>query len=149
MLNIAGIIGVIIPALPGVMLNYIALILLYIERGEIGIQLNTLIMFGLLTISMTFLDYALPLLGAKKFGVSRSGILGAAIGMLLGLWFFPPFGFMLGLLLGAFIGELISGQEQSQAFKSGLITFLGGMISIIIKLILAITMMIFFLSHAF
>ncbi|MDD3641420.1 MAG: DUF456 domain-containing protein, partial [Atribacterota bacterium] len=118
-LNIIGIIGVIVPALPGVVLNYLALILLYLSRGQTAISIDMLIIFGLLTVSVSVLDYILPFLGAKKYGASRTGIWGAAVGMIIGLLFFPPFGIIFGLLIGAFVGELIAGKDQSQAFKAG------------------------------
>ena len=111
-LNIIGIIGVIIPALPGVTLNYLALILLYINKGEEVVSLSTIIMFGLLTFLVALLDYILPLAGAKKSGTSRTGIIFAALGMMIGLFFFPPFGIFFGLLIGAFLGELIAGKPN-------------------------------------
>lgn len=148
-LNIVGIIGVVVPALPGVVLNYLALILLYISKGQSAVSIDTLIVFGLLTVSVSLLDYALPLWGAKKFGASRIGIWGAAIGMLLGVIFFPPFGIIFGLLIGSFTGELIAGKNQSQALKAGFATFLGSLTSMVVKLVLAIIMTVYFLIHLF
>jgi len=146
-LNIIGIVGVILPALPGIVLNYIALILLYIAKGEVEYNLRMLIVFGMLTLSVTLLDYILPLLGAKKYGASRMGVWGAVIGMLVGILFFPPFGIIFGLLIGAFLGELIAGKEQSQAFRAGFATFLGSLTSMVVKLLLAIVMTVYFLIH--
>lgn len=146
-LNIIGIIGVILPALPGVVLNYSALILLYISKGQAGINIDLLIVFGLLTVLVSSLDYILPLLGAKKYGASRMGIWGSALGMIIGILFFPPFGIIFGLLIGAFLGELIAGKDQSQALKAGFATFLGSLTSIVIKLLLAIIMAVYFIVH--
>ncbi len=146
-LNIIGIIGVILPALPGIVLNYIALILLYIAKGEVGFSLRILIVFGILTLLVTLLDYILPLLGARKYGASRIGVWGAVIGMLVGIIFFPPFGIIFGLLIGAFLGELIAGKEQSQALRAGFATFLGSLTSMVVKLLLAIVMTVYFLIH--
>jgi len=146
-LNIIGIIGVILPALPGIILNYIALILLYITKGEAEFSLRILIVFGIITLLVTLLDYILPLLGARKYGASRIGILGAVIGMLVGILFFPPFGIIFGLLIGAFLGELIAGKEQSQALRAGFATFLGSLTSMVVQLLLAIVMTFYFLIH--
>lgn len=146
-LNIIGILGVIIPALPGIVLNYIALVLLYIVKGELGFGIRTLVVFGVLTLMVTLLDYVLPLLGAKKYGASPKGIWGAVIGMIIGILFFPPFGIIFGLLIGAFVGEIIAGKEHSQALRAGLATFLGSLTSMIVKLILAVVMTIYFLIH--
>jgi len=148
-LNILGIIGIVVPALPGIILNYLALFLLYISRGEEAIGLNALIMFGLLTLLVALLDYILPLAGAKKLGASRTGIIFAVIGMITGMIFFPPFGIFFGLLIGAFVGELIAGKSQSQAFKAGFVTFLGILTSMVVKLMLAIVMTVYYLWHSF
>ncbi len=148
-LNIIGIIGVIIPALPGVTLNYLALILLYINKGEEVVSLSTIIMFGLLTFLVALLDYILPLAGAKKSGTSRTGIIFAALGMMIGLFFFPPFGIFFGLLIGAFLGELIAGKTESQALKAGMVTFLGILTSMVIKLMLAVVMSVYYIWHLF
>ncbi len=146
-LNIIGIIGVVLPALPGIVLNYIALILLYIVKGEAEFGLRILIVFGVLTVSVTLLDYILPLLGARKYGASRIGVWGAVVGMLVGIVFFPPFGIIFGLLIGAFIGEMLAGKEHSQALRAGFATFLGSLTSIVVKLALSIVMTIYFFIH--
>lgn len=148
-LNIIGIIGVIVPALPGITLNYLALILLYIAKGEVLFSLRMLIVFGMLTCLVVLLDYILPLMGAKKYGASRMGIWGAIIGMLIGIVFFPPFGIIFGLLIGAFVGEIMAGKEHSQALRAGFATFLGSLTSMVVKLVLAIVMMIYFFIHLF
>lgn len=148
-LNIVGIIGVVMPAMPGIVLNFAALILLYIDRGEQAVGLNVLIMFGLLSFLASTLDYILPLLGAKKFGASRSGIGGAVVGMIIGILFFPPIGLFAGLLLGAFAGELLAGKDCSRAFKAGFATFLGSLTSIAVKLTLALVMTFYYLWHLF
>ena len=148
-LNILGIIGIVVPALPGIILNYLTLVLLYINRGEGEIGLNALITFGLLTLLVTLLDYILPLVGAKKFGASRTGIIFAIIGMITGIIFFPPSGIFFGLLIGAFAGELIAGKNQSQAFKAGFVTFVGILTSMVVKLMLAVVMTVYYLWHLF
>ena len=148
-LNILGIIGIVVPVLPGIILNYLALFLLYISRGEEAIGLRALITFGLLTLLVALLDYILPLAGAKKFGASRTGIALAVIGMVTGMIFFPPSGIFFGLLIGAFVGELIAGKSQSQAFKAGFVTFLGILTSMVVKLMLAIVMTVYYLWHSF
>ena len=148
-LNILGIIGIVVPALPGIILNYLALFLLYISRGEEAIGLSALIMFGLLTLLVALLDYILPLAGTKKLGASRTGIIFAVIGMITGMIFFPPLGIFFGLLIGAFVGELIAGKSQSQAFKAGFVTFLGILTSMVVKLMLAVVMTVYYLWHSF
>lgn len=148
-INIIGIVGVVVPALPGIILNYISLILLYIVKGEKVVSINTLIIFGLITFTVNLLDYILPYMGAKKFGASRTGIIFASIGMVIGIIFFPPIGIFVGLLIGAFVGELVAGKNESQALRAGLATFLGSIASMVVKLILATIMTVYYIWHLF
>ena len=148
-LNIMGIIGCIFPAMPGIPFNYAALILLNFAKGGNEFSPRFLIVYGLLSVLVLLFDYVLPLIGAKKFGASRQGIWGAIVGMIIGIFFLPPFGIILGLLLGAFVGELLAGKEQADALRAGLATFLGSLTSLLVKLALALVMSIHFLIHLF
>jgi hypothetical protein len=69
--------------------------------------------------------------------------------MLVGIIFFPPFGIIFGLLIGAFLGELIAGKDQSQALRAGFATFLGSLTSMVVKLTLSIVMTIYFFINIF
>jgi uncharacterized protein YqgC (DUF456 family) len=103
------------------------------------------IIFSVLTIVITILDYVLPVWGAKRYKASNHGIWGSIIGMLIGMIFFPPWGMILGLLFGAVIGELIAGKKNSEAFKVGIVTFIASLIMIIAKLILSGIMTFYFM----
>jgi len=73
-------------------------------------------------------------MGAKVYKASSSGIWGSIIGMIIGILFFPPFGMILGLFVGAVLGELIAGKEEWRALKVGTVTFVASMLMILIKL---------------
>lgn len=121
------------------MLNYIALILLYINqsKGETEVDISILVIFVILIFLVTILDYTLPLLEVQKFGASRTGMAGAVVGMLIGIVFSPLLGILVGRLRGAFIGELIdiAGKDQYQACRIGVATFLGSLASLAVKLV--------------
>jgi len=68
-----------------------------------------------LIILVTILDYVVPAGGAKKYGASKSGVAGAMTGMLIGVFMFPPWGMIMGALIGAFAGELLAGKEGRKA----------------------------------
>jgi len=146
---IVGIIGCIIPTIPGPPLSYAALILLQFTKEESVFSTDFLIKFAILTIIISFADYVLPLIGAKKYGTTKHGIWGAILGMIIGIIFFPPFGMILGIFIGAVIGELIAGKENSNALKAGLITFLGSITAIFIKLSLSLVMTFYFFIYLF
>ena len=65
------------------------------------------------------------------------------------MFFFPPFGVIIGLLLGAIIGELISGKAKAEALKIGFVSFVFSLISIFIKIVLVSVMAFYFTMAIF
>src|SRR5665648_306446 len=147
--TIIGIIGCIFPALPGPPLSYAALILLQFAKEEPVFSTSFLVRFAVLTVIVSLIDYFLPLLGAKLYGATKYGIWGAIIGMIAGTIFFPPFGMILGVFIGATIGELIAGKENSMALKAGMATFIGSIIAVFIRLSLSLAMAFYFFIYLF
>ena len=95
---VIGLIGCIVPGLPGPPLNFVSLLLLEIAKGG-SYSLNFYIIWGLITIATIVLDYIFPVISAKKFKATNYGIWGSVIGMIIGIIFFPPFGMISGLFL--------------------------------------------------
>jgi len=142
-LTISGIAGCILPFLPGPPLSYIALLtLLAIDQNEFSARF--LGIWLVVTVAVTLLDYYVPVWGTKKFGGSSKGIWGATIGLIAGLFFFPPFGLIVGPFIGAFIGELIAGKDTSAALRSGFGSFIGFLAGTIMKLTVSIIMAFYF-----
>nr|MBD3622792.1 DUF456 domain-containing protein [Sunxiuqinia sp.] len=133
---ISGILGGILPVLPGPPLSYVGLILLHLtERYQFST--NFLIVWGVITIVVYLLDYLIPIWGTKKFGGSKRGVWGSIIGLLVGMLLFPPFGIIVGPFLGAVLGELSSGKQSREAFRSGFGSFLGFLVGTLLKLIVS------------
>ncbi len=133
-LSILGLIGSILPGLPGHPLNYLAL---WFVQWAIQAFSNTyLLVLGILTLVVLVLDMMIPIWTGKKFGATRQGITGSIIGMILGI-FLTPVGMILGMIAGAILGDMIAGRNSVQATKSGLATFLGTLISMGLKLVIA------------
>ena len=131
LLCIIGLLGCIVPGLPGPPLNYAGLLLVqYVHKP---FETYTLIIFGILTAAILVIDFLLPVWFAKKFGATKKGIWGSIIGMLVGI-FFTPVGMVLGLLLGAIVGDLLAGRTSGQATRSGIAIFLGTFLSVGLKL---------------
>ncbi len=123
MLILVGIIGCILPVLPGPPISYAGLLLIHLsEKWQFSSRL--LIILALLTIVVTVLDYVIPVWGTKRFGGSKAGIRGSTAGLILGL-FFAPFGLIIGPFIGAVIGELIVRNDMSTAIRSGIGSFVG------------------------
>jgi len=143
-LSIVGVVGCIVPGIPGPPLNYAAIILLKIAFPD-QVSWIVLILFGIITLAVTILDYAIPMIGGKLFKASRSGIIGSTIGMLIGIFIFPPFGIFIGLVVGAIVGEIISGKTKIQATKTGAGIFVLSIFAMIIKLVVSLIMSLYFL----
>jgi uncharacterized protein YqgC (DUF456 family) len=147
-LCIIGIVGCIIPGLPGTPFNYAGMLIVHWRLSTF--ETSTLIIFGILTAAVLVIDYMLPVWFAKKFGATKQGIWGSIIGMLLG-FLFTPIGMILGMLIGAIAGDMLAGRTSGEATRSGIATFFGTLLSIGIKLgvSLVISVLVFYESYRF
>ena len=130
---ILGIIGSVLPILPGVPLSYVGILLLHFTE-KVQFSIPFLILWAILVILVQLLDYYVPIWGTRKFGGSKRGIWGCAIGMVVGI-FFGPWGIVLGPFLGAIVGELTGGKRTQAAIKAGLGSFIGFLLGIVSKLV--------------
>ena len=133
-LLIVGILGCVLPMLPGPPMSYFALLLLHFTKGH-QFEVKFLVIWAVITTIVVILDYLIPVWGTKKFGGSKQGVWGSVVGLVLGLFVFPPFGIILGPFIGAVIGELVAGKETGAAFKSGFGSFIGFLAGTFVKLI--------------
>ena len=139
-LIILGIVGSVLPALPGPPISWIGLLLIYLIPA-ININYWVLGITLVLTILIAVLDYVLPSKGAKHFGGTTYGIWGTNIGLVIGL-FFPPLGFAIGPFLGAFSGELIYNSKNPKgAFKAAVGSFLGLLASTFMKVLFCLILL--------
>ncbi|HEX6982986.1 MAG TPA: DUF456 domain-containing protein [Balneolaceae bacterium] len=130
---VTGFLGSLLPVLPGPPLSYVGLVLL--QFAEAPFSLQFLIIWALIVAVIVALDYIIPAWGTKKFGGSPYGVWGSVIGLIAGIFFFPPFGMILGPLIGAFAGELIAGKTSDKAIRSALGSFAGFLMGTILKVI--------------
>lgn len=147
-LLIVGVVGCIVPIIPGPPISYISLLLLQITDKH-PFTTRFLIIWALITTVVTVLDYVVPVYGTKKLGGSKKGIWGATIGLFIGIFFFPPIGIIVGPFLGALIGELIAGRDTKVAFLSALGSFLGFVTGTLLKMIASICMAYYFIVNIF
>ena len=133
---VGGLLGCIIPAMPGPPLSYVALLLLQATRFA-DFTVHFLLITAMVTMVITVVDYILPAWGTKKWGGSRAGTIGAILGLLLGL-FFTPMGIIVGPFAGAVVGELISGRDTNAALRSGFGSFVGFLFGTVMKLTVCI-----------
>lgn len=125
MLMILGIIGCVLPGLPGPAFSYVALLIFQFTPDEYPFKWWVIGVFLPITVVMIILDFVGPAYATKKFGGTKYGIWGGIIGLFIGMFFMGPFGIIIGPLLGAILGDLIGGSEIQQAFRSGMGSFIG------------------------
>lgn len=129
---ILGLAGSILPLLPGPPLSYVGLLLLHFtERVQFSSQ--QLILWLVIVILISLIDYIIPVLGVKKWKGSRWGTWGCFLGTIVGIFIFPPWGVVIGPFAGAVLGELLGGKNSSDAIKSGFGAFIGFIIGTALK----------------
>lgn len=128
-----GLIGCIVPGLPGVPIAYAGLwIAQATERVDFSWQ--ALLVWGIVTVVVSVLDYVVPALGTKRYGGTKWGVWGSTIGVFVGM-FFGAVGVIVGPLAGAVLGEMLNGKEWHEALRAGWGSFIGLLFGTILKLI--------------
>lgn len=140
-----GLLGCILPVLPGPPLAYIGLLLLHFTEKH-QFPTNFLIIWAIVAIVVTVLDNVIPIWGTKKYGGSKKAVWGSILGLIIGL-FFPPIGIIIGPFAGAVIGELIDGKDSTTALRAGFGAFVGFIGGTILKLISTGMMVYYFFKE--
>ena len=159
-LIVVGLIGCVIPVIPGPPISYAGILLLHFTSW-VHFSSTFLLIWGILVIAVTILDYVVPIWGTKKTGGSKWGSWGSAIGLIIGL-FFSPIGIFIGPFLGALIGELLyqynkegkdpsvptaENEKMKKSLKAALGSFLGLMLGIVLKIIISGALAFFFIKE--
>jgi uncharacterized protein len=139
-----GIVGTVVPVLPGTTLVFLGLLLGAWIDGFQRVGWFTLGVLLVLTLCSTAVDLFGSTLGAKRVGASRWAIVGAGAGTLIGLFFGIP-GVLLGPFIGAVAAEYLVRRDVRQAGKAGLGTWIGLAVATAGKIALIFTMIAIFL----
>ena len=147
--TILGILGCFLPIIPGPPISFLALILLDLTEKN-PFDSDTLWTWGIVTATVTALDYIVPIYGTKKFGGTKRGVWGSTIGLVVGLFFFPPFGIIIGPFVGAFLGEMSTGKaDNKMALRSAFGSFIGFVVGTLLKLVASVWMAWLFFTNIF
>ena len=130
LLSLVGLVGCLIPIVPGPALAYCSLWLLVLFGPAPSVRL--LVMATLLLLVVMVLDYVLPSVCARKFKCSRRGMFGCLVGSIVGL-FFLPFGIVVGPFLGTMAGELIAGKRFVESLRGGVGALIGFVLCVLMK----------------
>lgn len=129
-LLVLGLLGTFLPVLPGLLLSLCGL-LIYKFGTDAPLPMAYVWIFSALTLVSIILNYVIPARTTRKYGGTRWGSIGSVIGTFAGMFFIPvPFGFLIGMFLGVFVGELLhDARDKKKAWnstKGALIGFIYG-----------------------
>ena len=130
---ILGIIGCFFPIIPGPPISYAALLVFHFFSSY-NIDEITLWIWALIVIAVTVFDLWIQIYGVKKFGGTKKAVNGSIIGLIIGIFLFPPFGIIIGPFLGAFIGAKMDNKDVNKALKIALGAFAGFILGTLVKL---------------
>lgn len=134
LLLVLGALGSFLPVLPGPPLSFAGMLVLHFTPGY-SFSNNQLIVFGLLAAIITVIDLVLPVYGTRRTGGSKRGMYGAAIGLVAGIFFFPPAGIIVGPFVGALVAELSNNQDLKPAVRAAFGSLLGLLAGALLKFI--------------
>lgn len=138
-LILAGLAGTVLPVLPGTVLVWGGILLGAWIDDFSRVSITTVVAVSVLGLLAWGLDYAAGLLGARRAGASRLALLGAAAGTVLGL-FMGLVGVLFMPLVGAALGEYLAQKDHARAARVGIATWIGIMLGLIAKVVLAFVM---------
>ena len=134
LLGLAGLIGCVAPVLPGPPVSWAGLLVLYLAGG--AMEPRFLFIWLAVTVAVTLLDYLVPAWFTRATGGSRAAGRGSLAGLLIGLFFFPPWGMVTGAFFGALLAEiLVNGKEPGESLRPALGSFLGFLFGTFLKLV--------------
>ena len=131
-LCLLGIVGSFSPIIPGPITSWFGLLVIHFSK-LIPFDNQFLFITFLIAALIFALDLIIPILGLKKLGGSKKGLIGSTIGLLLGLFLAGPFGLLIGSFFGAISGEYVNNNSLKKSIKPAMGTFIGMAVGTTIK----------------
>jgi len=131
-LCLLGIVGSFSPIIPGPITSWFGLLIIHFSK-LIPFDNQFLFITFLIAALIFGLDLIIPILGLKKLGGSKKGLIGSTIGLLLGLLLAGPFGLLIGSFFGAISGEYVNNNSLKKSIRPAMGTFIGMAVGTTIK----------------
>jgi uncharacterized protein YqgC (DUF456 family) len=148
LLVLAGLLGLLLPAIPGTPLIFAGLLLAAWAENFAFVGLWSLLALAFIALLSYGVDFWATMFGARRFGASKRAAIGALIGALAGLFLGLP-GVIFGPFIGAVIGELSAQRNLQQAARAGIGATIGFILGAAIKMALAFAMIGIFILERF
>lgn len=143
-LIILGILGSLLPVLPGPPIAWFGLLIQNL-RDPNPFSTQFLVIWAGIVVVTIVLDYVIPIYGTKKFGGTKYGAWGCTLGFLLAFWL-GPLGVIIGPFIGAFAGEMIGGQETHKSLKAAFGSFIGFLVGSFLKIVVCFMMLYYLIK---
>lgn len=146
-LVLAGIVGCVLPFLPGPPLCFIALLVQQFN-SQPPFSSKFMWIWAGITVAVVVLEYIIPVAGTRRYGGTKYGVWGCTLGLIAGIWF-GPLGIITGPFVGAFVGEILANQDSAMALRSAWGSFVGFLVGTLLKLIVCFVMGWYFFKYCF
>jgi len=147
-LVVAGIVGLVLPMLPGAPLLFVGLLIAAWIEDFAYVGPWTLSVLAFMAVLTYVVDFGAGALGAKGFGATKYAMFGAFVGAFIGIFFGLP-GIILGTFLGAVSGDLLANRGLREAGIAGLGATIGLAVGVAAKMALAVSMLSIFVFMRF
>ncbi len=131
-----GIIGIIMPLLPGPIIIWLGMLFYGAVTGFNGLTFGFYLVQGVAAVLVMLIDYFTAAYGTRHFGGSRQAMWGAVIGLIIAVISLGPAGLIFGPFLGAFAAELVKGISLEKAIRSSFGAIVGLFGGILLKIII-------------
>ena len=146
---LVGLIGTVLPMLPGVPLVFLGTTILAFYTDFTVISQSTLIIFLALTVLSLLVDYLSGIIGAKYSGASLWGVLGAFVGAIIGVLCFGFWGLIFAPAVFVLIFEYLQEKSITRSAKSASYTLISTVLGMIVNGVIALAMLVAFLVALF
>lgn len=144
-----GVIGSLIPIIPGPLFSMIGILFYWTATGFQ--EPHTFIVLLLTTTALfaVIIDYIAAYIGAKESGASNKTSKAAAISTIPFFLILGPFGIIIGPIIVVYLREKMTGKNQEEAFKSAKYTTLALIASTAVKTIISLIILSIFVISVF
>jgi len=139
-----GLLGIVVPVLPGIGLVFAGILLYAVATGFAQISVTTVVVFGVIALLAWLTTFYAGAIGAKVSGGGRYAAGGTLVGAIGGLLLVGPPGLLAGAFLGALAGATYEGRSPGQASRIAVLSLAGTLSAALIQLLLAVSMIIAF-----
>ena len=139
-----GLLGSFVPIIPGPITSWFGLLVINFTSTT-ELNYSFLLISFMIAVFVFTLDIIIPIIGLKKFGGTKKGMIGATIGLLLGLFILGPLGIIIGPFVGALSGEISGELKLGKAVKASIGTLIGFIAGVTMKFSISLVYFIFYL----